>query len=410
MTGSRKRIAVAWIAETVSVALLTSCGLLGRDDSDAKLEKGKPLDLAEFTPEATLDLNWRTRIGKGLGKKYIALAPRIVGDLVVAADAYGIVEARNRLNGRVEWSARVGRPRSKGFLQVRDRADTSFVSGGLGAGEGMVVLGTTRGEVIALSAADGKELWRTRVTSEVLAAPSVRSEVVAVQTADGKLHVLDVKDGAPRWAYDSQVAPLTLRGTAAPVILDGVIYAGFSNGILAAFDISTGAAFWEQRIALPEGTSEIDRLVDVDGTPLIFGPMVIASSYQGVTKAISRANGQVLWELDLSSHISPKTGLRQVYIVANDGVLKAVDAELAEVNWEVETLINRELTEPIVFGNYLAVGDHLGYVHILAQSDGRFVARRKMREGVRSPIAYQEGDLYVLANNGYLYSYSVERD
>lgn len=398
---------------SVTVVAISGCGSLNpfgkKKGKEVDLERGQAMELAEFEPEARFEWTWRTKIGKGLGKKYVSLAPQIIGDMIIAADAYGMVEAHNRFSGRTVWKKRIGTPRKKGFMAVRDRADTSFVTAGLAYGDGMLLLGTTRGDVIALSPSDGSELWRTRVSSEVLAPPAVDSEIVATQTADGKLHALDRDDGSTRWVYDSQVPPLTLRGTASPVLADGLVFAGFSNGILLALDAKSGGAVWEQRISLPGGSSEIERLVDVDGTPLLLGHIIVASSYQGVTKAMLRRDGRVLWELDIPSFLPATSGWRQVYVVTDRGIIKAIDQEQAKVNWQVDSLQNRGLSAPLVFGNYLAVSDRFGYIHIIAQSDGRFIARRKLKEGIRSPMAYRDGVLYVLANNGFLYSFTFER-
>ena len=403
---------IALLGSIASVVVISGCSSINPFSKKGKkvdLEKGQVMELAEFEPEAKFSWKWRTKIGNGLGKKYISLSPQVIGDLIVAADAYGMVEAHDRFSGRTVWKKRVGSPRDKGFMAIRDRADTSFVSGGLAYDEGVLLLGTTRADVIALSPTDGSELWRTKVTSEVLAPPAADSGIVAVQTADGKLHALDLDDGSTRWVYDSQVPPLTLRGTASPVLSDGQVFAAFSNGMLLALDVESGGTVWEQRISLPEGSSEIERLVDVDGTPLLLNHLVIASSYQGATKALLRQDGRLVWELEIPSFLPATTGWRQIYVVTDRGVIKAIDQENAEVNWQVDSLQNRGLSPPVVFGNYLAVSDRFGYIHVMAQSDGRFIARRKLKKGIRSPMIHRDGILYVLTNSGYLYSFTLER-
>lgn len=380
-------------------------------DKDEEAKKLKPAELVKFEPEVRIKRLWRTSIGDGLGRKYLRLDPVVLADRVYAADGYGIVEARNRFSGKRIWRTRVGKVKSGLFsaLNFMDRKDPSFVSGGVGAGEGFVLVGTTAGEVVALSAADGAEVWRASVGSEVLAPPVTGDDLIFVQTIDGRLLALEADTGAIRWGFDNQVPVLTLRGTSTPVYSDGVVYAGFASGNITAVRADTGEPIWEQRVMLPEGRSELDRMVDVDGTPLLLGPVIYVVSYQGKLKALRRADGQTLWEMDMSSFLNLAEGYGQIYVVSDKDVVTAVDQQTAEVIWQQDGLSRRKLTSPIAFSNYVAVGDSDGYLHILAQSDGRFLGRRKLDgDGLRSAMTVADGDLLVLGNSGSLQALEIE--
>jgi outer membrane protein assembly factor BamB len=159
---------------------------------------------------------------------------------------------------------------------------------------------------------------------------------------------------------------------------------------------------------LPEGRSELERMVDVDGTPLVLGPVLYAVSYQGKLKALRRADGQLLWEMDVSSFLDLAQGYGQIYVVSDDDVVTAIDQQSAEVVWQQDGLARRKLTSPIAFSNYVAVGDSEGYLHILAQSDGRFLARRKLDgDGLRSAMTISDGVLLVLGNSGSLHALEI---
>lgn len=382
---------------------------VGDDDEEAK--KLKPAELVKFDPEVRINREWRTSIGEGLGRKYLRLNPVVLADRVYAADGYGVVEARDRFSGKRVWRTRVGKVES-GFLgafNFMDRKDPSFVSGGVGAGAGFVFVGTTAGEVVALSAADGVEAWRSDVGSEVLSAPVTGDDLVFVQTIDGRLLALEEDSGVIRWSFDNQVPVLTLRGTGAPVYSSGVVYAGFASGKVIALRAENGEPIWEERVMLPEGRSELERMVDVDGTPLLSGPILYAVAYQGKLKALRRSDGAMLWEMDVSSFLDLAEGYAQVYVVSDDDIVTAIDQQSAEVVWQQDGLSRRKLTSPVAFSNYLAVGDSEGYLHILAQSDGRFLARRKLDgDGLRSAMITAESVLIVLGNSGALYALEID--
>jgi outer membrane protein assembly factor BamB len=406
--------AIRSLALVVAVGLVSGCSwfswlpFVGGDDEKSKLE---PAKLERFDQTVRLQREWSARIGSGLGKKYLRLHPAVAGDRVFAADGYGLVEARNRFDGKRVWRTRIG-DNPKGFFNAFnffDRRDPAYVTGGVGTGLGMVLLGTALGEVVALSASDGAEQWRVNVGSEVLAPPVGGSGLVIVQTIDGRLLALERDDGRVRWSFDTQVPVLTLRGTSTPVLSAGVVYAGFANGTVAAIRAENGEPLWQHQVMLPEGRSELDRMVDVDGTPILSGGILYVVSYQGRLAAVRASDGSLLWEREMSSYLDLTSGYGQIYVVDADDVVHAVDQRSAEPEWSQAGLFRRRLTSPVAFSNYLVVADEDGYLHVLAQSDGRFLGRVRVdRKGVRArPVV--EGELfYVLGNSGSLRAFAIE--
>jgi outer membrane protein assembly factor BamB len=395
--------------------LLAGCSLfswipgVGGSDDDAE-DALKAAPLTTYDAEVNISKSWGASIGKGLGRKYLRLQPVIVADRIYAADGYGHLEARDRFSGKRLWATQLEAEASGFFsgLNFIDRTDPSFVSGGVGAGAGMVFLGTTNGELIAFSAADGTQLWRGIVGSEVLAPAVTGDGLVFVQAIDGSLVALEGDSGAVRWRFDSQVPVLTLRGTATPVFDNDVVYAGFGNGTLSAVRAENGEPLWEHRVKLPEGRSELDRMVDVDSTPLVRGPSVFAVAYQGNLHALRRGDGNMIWEMKMSSFLDTADGYGQIYVVDENDVVTAVDQGTAEVVWRQEALWRRRLSSPTAFSNYIAVADDDGYLHILAQSDGRLLGRRKLDgKGVRSRMIYVDGVLYAMGNSGSLMALEI---
>jgi outer membrane protein assembly factor BamB len=383
------------------------------DDDGAKKAKelAKPAPLTKYEAEIKVNRLWKAGVGDGLGKKWMRMDPAVIADKVYAADGYGLVQAHDRFSGKRAWRVQVDEVDEGLFeaLDFVDRRDPSFVSGGVGAGQGNVFIGTTRGALIALAAADGSEVWRARVGSEVLAPVTVGDGMIFVQTISGQLLALNGEDGAILWTFDNQVPILTLRGTSIPVYADGIVYAAFSNGKISALRATNGEPLWEQRVQVPEGRSELDRIVDVDGKPLLRGRVIYAASFQGKAAAIRATDGSVLWELDASSYLDLVEGYGHIYIVGDDDVIKAVDQQSAEVIWTQDGLQRRKLSPPIAFSNYLVVGDDDGYLHVLAQSDGRFLGRKKLDgDGLRSRMIVVDGVVFVLGNSGKLMAIEIE--
>lgn len=414
MTLGPRSLSLSILVCLFAAIFISSCGtwktLTTRDDKPKEPKADKPIPLTRFAPEAEIRVLWRRNIGRGIGKKFIDLSPVIDEGVVYAADAYGFVAAIDPESRRFQWMTRIGRPRSKGFMNVVDRSDTAFVTGGLGIGADMIYIGTARGEVVALAASDGEERWRVVLTSEVLAPPIASRDAVYAQTSDGNLFALALEDGAQKWVFHTQNPLVTLRGTSTPVFSSGIVYAGFATGVLSAIDSTSGELLWEQVVSLPTGTSDLERMVDVDGKPLVEQGAVVASTHQGTTTAIRRSDGQPLWQVEVASTKALQSGYGLVFAVTDDDEIVGIEQRDGTIAWRQEGLLRRQLTDPLAFSNYIFVGDFQGFVHVIAQSDGRLIARRRVDSAAIQPtMAHEDGVVYLLTKGGRLIALELDR-
>ncbi|MDR0781884.1 MAG: outer membrane protein assembly factor BamB [Pseudomonadales bacterium] len=376
-----------------TLLLLSGCGMF--DWLKSKDEKAlNPMKLASFTEEVRLRRQWSVSVGDGQGDKYNRLDPAIAGNSIYAAGNNGVVVAVNRDSGRTEW---------------KQRLKNEIVTGGVGVGGGLVLLGTEKAKVIALEADTGAIRWESSVSSEVLSAPATDGRTVVVQTVDGKLIGLDARNGQQRWIYESQVPALSLRGTSAPIIVQNSAIAALATGTVIAVALDNGTLRWEERVAIPTGRSDIDRMVDIDGNLAEVEGQILAPSYQGYFSAIDPTTGQTRWRVKESSSNGASSGFGNVYIVSAGDIVKAYRPGQDATTWTNDQLQRRRLSAPLGFSNYVAVGDSEGYVHLLSQSDGRFMGRVKVDgSGVRADMLAFGSTLYVFGNSGTLAAYQVQ--
>lgn len=370
--------------------LLASCGMF---DFLRSSDEEEPNELVDFNEEVQLDRLWSVNVGSGQGDKFNRLHPVMAGNTIYAAGNNGVVVAVNREDGDTLW---------------RTRLDVD-ITGGVGASNGLVLVGTENSEVIALDMDDGEVLWQVEVTSEVLSAPVTNGEVVVTQSIDGKLTGLDADNGSELWIYESSVPALSLRGDSSPLIVDAFVIAAFANGSVVSIALDNGTLRWEERVAIPTGRSEIDRLVDIDGELVVNDQgLLLVPSYQGYLAAIDVVTGQSRWRVEESSEVGASFGFGNIYVVNERDIVRAFRTAQETAVWENDQLLLRKLSPPIGFSNYVAVGDDEGYIHLLAQSDGRFVGRGKVRGGVRAKMLSDGNLLYVFSNSGNLVAFRVQ--
>lgn len=371
---------------SLSLALLAGCASKGESAYT-------PKELRSFDATSSLETQWDRKVGDGFGHARYPIAPAREGDSVFAADAEGVVMAMDANSGDVEWKIDL---------------DTT-ISSALTAIAGQVYLATGNGEVIALDQRDGSENWRSRVSSEVLAAPQANQQLLVVQSVDGQVTALDRASGEERWVYTSSQPSLTLRGTGTPMVIDPVSFIGLANGRLATLDNRSGQPLWEMQIATPRGRSEVERLVDLSGQPVISPDgRLFVTSYNGRVVALEATQGDVLWEADLSSRHSPVLVGDFLFVVTDDSQVVALDANSGREIWRNDDLEDRWLTAPAFADGRLVVGDFEGYLHLIDAREGNIVGRTRVHSSGISVRPVTEGStIHVQANNGRLETLEV---
>jgi outer membrane protein assembly factor BamB len=385
----------------VLLLVLSGCSWFSKDDKE--VDSTEPAKLLPFEQEVTLKSLWSKSIGKGADDKAIRLVPALAGSRVFVASADGNIMALQSSDGREIWKVRVEEFYPEDERKQAFGKDVDVVTGGIGVGGDMLAVGTAAGEILALNQSDGSLAWRSRTTSEVLAPPQIHRDLVVVHSIDGKISAYNALDGERQWLYSTTIPSLTLRGTSTPIVTDEFIAAGFSNGRFALLDRERGIAGFEQRVGVAQGRSDLERLVDIDGTMLMVGSRLFLAGYQGSVLAFNAMSGTVVWNREASSVVGLGEGFGNVYIGHADSRLGALDAENGKDVWEIDTLLNRHITTPVAVSSYVVVGDVEGYLHVIAQSDGRTVGRKKVDgDGIYSPVLADAGRVYVLGNSGKL--------
>ena len=325
------------------------------DDFFGSSNKNVPAALVQFNPSADVKQRASANIGSAAGSIF---TPAVTKEGVFAVSYDGKL-ARYEL----------------GTLQEKWRIDAGKkITGGVGAADNLVVVGTAKGEVLAYDF-NGKALWQTRVTSEILSPPKVVEGLVLVRSGDGRIFALDASDGKRKWLYQRATPALTVRSYGGVITEKNAVFAGFSGGKLVALDLKTGNLGWEASVALPRGVSELERIADVTSNPISDGGIVCAVAYQGRVACFEPQTGNLIWSREISSVAGIAMDARNVYVSDVNGTVHALDKTAGAYVWKQEKLANRELSAPLIYRGYVIVADLQGYLHFLGREDGAFAGR-----------------------------------
>lgn len=376
----------------LGTALLAGCGTISGwfDREDAATA---PAPLTEYAPTVAVAHLWTAGVGDGEARTGTRAGPAIADGRVYATGLDGGVRAFDLQTGAEVWHV---------------PAEGLRLAAGPGAGDGLVVAGGLDGEVLALDAATGAERWRGEVAAEVTAPPAIGQGAVLVRSNDGRITAFDAASGERRWFWSPQAPALTVRGADAPVLGPGYVFAGNDDGTIAALALQDGRVLWTLPVAQQEGRSELERLADVDGMPVLDGTTLYASSYREQTMAIDAPSGQPMWEQQHGSAARIGVGPDKVVVADRNGVVWGLDKATGSASWQQDALARRNLGGVAVLGDHAVVGDFEGYLHWLQLSDGALAARVDAGEAIRGTPRVADGVLVVQDVEGRVSAYRVQ--
>lgn len=373
-------------------ALLAGCSTIGGwfdRDNDATA----PAALTEFAQTASVTRLWSARVGDGEARTGTRQGPAIADGRVFATGLDGGVRAFDLRTGAAAWHF---------------PGDGLRLAAGPGVGDGLVVAGGLDGAVVALDAATGAERWRARINSEVTAPPAIGQGAVIVRTDDGRVTAFDAASGERRWFWAPAVPALVVRGNDAPTLGPGYVFVGNDDGVVAALALQDGRVLWQVPVASQEGRSELERLADVDGAPVLDGTTLLASSYRGHTVAIDAPTGRPMWTRDRGGAGRIGVGADKVVVADSGDTVWGLDKATGAEAWRQEGLARRSLGGIAIHEGHAVVGDFEGYLHWLRLSDGAFAARVDAGEAIRGAPRVADGILVVQDVEGRLSAYQVQ--
>lgn len=363
-----------------------------------------PTPLISAVDDYDLSLEWQVSVDKLAEADGRSLAFADDGERLFVASSSGLVTAlwkhnQARYTDQVIWQAKY---------------EASILSGPILANNHLI-MGTSKGDLLALSPSDGGVLWQAQLNSEVVSMPVVQDNQVFVRTNDGRVVSVNLQTGDVIWVADHQMPNLFMRGSA-PVLLDGDrLYVGRESGFVEALSVETGEKIWEARIAIPRGRTDLERMVDIQSRLILDSGRLFVLSYNGRMAALNTSGGHISWAKDISGYRDFVILDNVLYLLDEDDIFRALDPTTGTEYWNQDSLKYRMTGDVLVdktayeFDSIL-LRDGLGYLHWLDPKKGHFIARFKhanhLNDGEQILQIHQDGQrYYVLDSDGSVTAY-----
>lgn len=343
---------------------------------------------------------WTAKIAGSGERRRLAAAPVIGGGLLYAVDTDGLVHAFDANTGARRWSH---------TIEIEGKNRAAAFGGGVSYENGRVFATNGVGEVVALDAETGSQIWKVKPAGPLRGAPTIAFNSVYVMTQDNQIFSLDAADGDQQWQESGSAGQAGVFGVAAPAAGAGTVIAGYSTGELAAYRYENARTLWTDALARTSISTEVGALTDIDADPIIDQGRVYALGQGGRMAAYELVTGQRIWELNLAGISTPAIAGEWIFTLTDDARLLAIARATGKVRWITQLPRWRDeedrkgpifWTGPVLAGNQLWVASSEGQIYRVSVGEGSAALFRDIEVAVSLPPVVANQTLYLLDDSG----------
>jgi len=286
--------------------------------------------------------------------------------------------------------------------------ESDKIMSGITIGYNSYVYSDNEGNLYVHNLISGELKWKKALRDIIISKALITSKNLYVQTSSDVLYAFDLQNGDQIWSKKAQAPLLSIRGTSSPVYFEGLIFANFSNGRLAAIRATDGIQLWEKPISTIKGTTELEKLMDSDSPAIAFNDIVFAANYNGSLTRFNIRGGEKVFSVDLSTSKPFILYKDKIIAVTNDDEIIAFDAINGAEIWKNSNFKFRRLTSPIIYENYLYFGDVEGYLHKVNPETGDIVGLEDTKLKAVTQIEAYANKLFAQDVAGSVYVFEIK--
>lgn len=348
---------------------------------------------------------WMVELGEGGGKRRAFTSqPIVAADIVYALDSLSVLTAHKLADGERLWRVDL----------APDEAGTGSFGGGAAYDEGKLYVTTAFGQIVALNATSGAELWRRPLPAPVRGAPTVKGGRLVMVTVDNETLALAADDGHQLWRHSGISEVAALVGAPAVAIEGNTVVAPYTSGEVFALRIENGTVEWSDVLASVKRTDQVAELSDIGGLPVVDRGRVYAVGNSDVFAALDLRTGRRIWDKDVGGTQTPWIAGDYLYLITNMSELACFEARTGHVRWvhplqlwedEEDKEGRVSWTGPILAGDRLIITSSLGMMQSISPITGALIKSEELPDAVSIPPIISGDTMILLTENGDLMAY-----
>ncbi len=343
---------------------------------------------------------WSQSIAGNSPRQRLAASPVIGGGMLFAMDTDGMVHAYDAANGSLRWTT---------SFRIKGDGASSVFGGGVSFDSDKVYVTTGVGEVAALNAKDGSQIWKVKPAGPLRGSPTIAFDAVYVMTQDNQLIALNAPDGALLWNESGSNGLSGIFGVAAPTVGKGSVIAGYSTGELVTYRYENGRTLWSDALSRTSLATSVGALTDIDADPIIDDGKVYALGQGGRMAAYELVTGQRIWELNLAGISTPAIAGQWIFTLTDEAKLLCISRSNGKVRWSTQLARFKNLkkkkgpifwTGPVLAGDRLWIANTEGQMMSASVADGSISVYGKIAKSISLAPVVANNTLYILDDSG----------
>ncbi|MEP1421602.1 MAG: PQQ-binding-like beta-propeller repeat protein [Erythrobacter sp.] len=349
---------------------------------------------------------WSQSVAGSSNAERLAASPVTGAGKLFVADTEGAIFAFDKATGSEVW-------RSEDNDMSSDMRPSAF-GGGVSFENGIVYATNGAGDVKALNADTGEEIWRVHPAGPLRGSPTIAFGQIYVMTQDNQVIALNAADGELLWNESGSTTQSGVFGVAAPAAGQGTIIAGYSSGELSAYRYENGRTLWADALARTNISTKVSSVTDIDADPIIDSGRVYALGQGGRMAAYELVTGQRIWELNLAGISTPAIAGEWIFTLTDDARLLAIARSSGRVRWITQLQSHRNVekkknpifwTGPVLAGGHLWVASSRGEVWQVSVGEGSSQLFTDLGKPVSLAPVVSDNMLYILDDSGTVHAW-----
>ncbi|MGB0573888.1 MAG: PQQ-binding-like beta-propeller repeat protein [Hyphomicrobiales bacterium] len=348
--------------------------------------------------------NWSTDIGVGTSKdNFLTIAPILIDNIIFVVDSENRLSAINASNGTIIWS--------KGLYPEQEEPKVGF-GGGLFANSGMIFYTNGFGEVYALDPYNGEILWQENLNSPVRSAPIANNSALYVLNVDNQILSFDIQSGDLLWDYTWFSDSAGFIQSSNMAMYKNSIIVPYRSGEIFVFDASSGKRIWADTINRKNIKNSLSQIKDIVASPVINNDFIVTVGSNGRVIANNIENGFRIWELAISSSITPLLVGDYIFLLGDDNILYAITLDKGEIIWMKDLKQGYEFKKNEAFISMLMINNKIHFFslnggHLVVSPENGEISKIETNKfsDMSIPPIVVNNNLYVISDNGELTSF-----
>ena len=348
--------------------------------------------------------NWEAEVGIGGSKQNILIIdPIIIGGFAYTVDSTNNITAIDISNGKIHWR--------EAFYPIEEDPGEGF-GGGLVAASGIIFFANGFGDVYAIDPFNGDIIWQKNIGVPIRSSPIADNKLVYVLGVDNIIHAFDILTSERIWQYEWFSEAAGFIQTSDMALYKNFLIVPYRSGEVFVFDAYSGRRIWADTVNRKNITNSLSQIKDIIANPILHNEILISIGFQGRLIANNINNGFRLWELPISSDITPLATDDYLFTISQENVLFAIDISKGDILWTIDLNSkykldsDDKLISKLLLNNVIHVFTSFGDIIKFDARDGAFIETLNNQiENLSIPPIVVNKKLYVVSNNGILISY-----